>query len=245
LWADRLRRPSDPARELSELRGRNVNFDLSRRAEYTPDNGWYVDDVRRALPSEPPGDPLPGGSWDTARQIARDYDFADPSIVEGVFDRNEPLEDRTMLLVLHFHALRIRVGVRVGDVYDENRELDGRPGRVFGWNYRTLEGHVEKGQMDWQVWKFADDSGGVLFRIRSFSRPAGGGNPLVRIGFRLIGRRQQLRFLTLTAERMARLTVEQTAPRPATATGDRFHTGNSDAPLDTRGRNRDARHRTG
>jgi uncharacterized protein (UPF0548 family) len=200
--------------------------------------------VRRALPSEPPGDPVPGGSWDTARQIARDYDFADPSIVEGVFDRDEPLEDRTMLLVLHFHALRVRVGVRVGDVYDENRELDGRPGRVFGWNYRTLEGHVEKGQMDWQVWKFAD-SGGVLFRIRSFSRPAGGGNLLVRIGFRLIGRRQQLRFLTLTVERMARLTVEQTAPRPATATGDCFHTGGSDAPLDTRGRNRDARHRSG
>jgi uncharacterized protein (UPF0548 family) len=219
LRANRLRRPSDPTRELSELRGRSVNFDLSRRAEYTPDNGWYVDDVRRALPSEPPGDPVPGGSWDTARQIARDYDFADPSIVEGVFDRDEPLEDRTMLLVLHFHALRKRVGVRVGDVYDENRELDGRPGRVFGWNYRTLEGHVEQGQMDWQVWKFAD-SGGVLFRIRSFSRPAGGGNLLVRIGFRLIGRRQQLRFLTLTAERMARLTVEQTAPRPTTATGE-------------------------
>jgi uncharacterized protein (UPF0548 family) len=244
LRANRLRRPSDPTRELSELRGRSVNFDLSRRAEYTPDNGWYVDDVRRALPSEPPGDPVPGGSWDTARQIARDYDFADPSIVEGVFDRDEPLEDRTMLLVLHFHALRKRVGVRVGDVYDENRELDGRPGRVFGWNYRTLEGHVEQGQMDWQVWKFAD-SGGVLFRIRSFSRPAGGGNLLVRIGFRLIGRRQQLHFLTLTAERMARLTVEQTAPRPATATGDCFHTGGSDAPLDTRGRNPHARHPTG
>jgi hypothetical protein len=41
------------------------------------------------------------------------------------------------------------------------------------------------------------------------------------------------------------LTVEQTVPRPATATGDCFHTGGSDAPLDTPGRNRDARHRTG
>ncbi len=78
--------------------------------------------------------------------------------------------------------------------------------------------------MDWQVWKFAD-SGGVLFRIRSFSRPAGGGNLLVRIGFRLIGRRQQLRLLRLTTERMARLTVEQTAPRPATATRDCSHPG--------------------
>jgi hypothetical protein len=63
--------------------------------------------------------------------------------------------------------------------------------------------------MDWQVWKFPD-SGEVLFRIHSFSRPAGGGNFLVRTGFRHIGRREQLRFLKLTADRMARLTEEQT-----------------------------------
>jgi uncharacterized protein (UPF0548 family) len=207
------RRRSDPRRALAELRDRRINFDLARQAEYTPENGWHVDDVRRALPSEPPGDPLRAGSWETAREIARNYDFADPSIVQGVFDRDEPLEDRTMLLVLHFHALRIHVGVRVGDVYDENRELDGRAGRLFGWNYRTLEGHVEKGQMDWQVWKFAD-SGDVLFRIHSFSRAAGDGNFLVRIGFRLFGRREQLRFLKLTAERMARLTEERTGRMP-------------------------------
>jgi uncharacterized protein (UPF0548 family) len=212
LLIDRLlRQPSDPRAALAELRARKLNFDPSRQSEYTPENGWYADDVRRTLPSEPPGDPLPAGSWNTARRIARDYDFADRSIVEGVFDRSKPLEDRTMLLVLRFHALRIHVGVRVGDVYNENRELDGRSGRLFGWNYRTLEGHVEKGQMDWQVWKFPD-SGEVLFRIRSFSRPAGGGNFLVRTGFQLVGRREQLRFLKLTAERMARLTEEQTGP---------------------------------
>jgi uncharacterized protein (UPF0548 family) len=187
---------------------REVNFDLSRPDDITPENGWNWDDVRKELPPEPPGDPVPGGSWETARRIARNYDFAEPSIVEGIFDRDEPLEDRTMLLVLHFHGLRIRVGVRVGDVYDEERELDGRLGRVFGWNYRTLEGHVESGQMDWQVWKFPD-TGEVLFRIHSFSRRAPGGNPLLRVGFRLIGRREQLRFLKLTSERMARLTEER------------------------------------
>jgi hypothetical protein len=94
------------------------------------------------------------------------------------------------------------------------------------------------------VWKFPD-SGEVLFRISSFSRAAGGGNPLVRIGFRLIGRRQQLRFLTLTAERMARLTEERTAPRRAASTGGCLRSDGSDAPLDTRGRYRDPRHHTG
>jgi uncharacterized protein (UPF0548 family) len=215
LLIDRLlRQPSDRREALAQLRHRGVNFDFSRQTEYTRENGWYTDDVRHALPPEPPGEPVGGGSWETARRIARNYDFAEPSIVEGVFDRDEPLEDRTMLIVLHFHRLRIQVGVRVGDVYDEGRELDGRAGRVFGWNYRTLEGHVEKGQMDWQVWKFPE-SGEVLFRIHSFSRPAGGGNLLVRIGFRLVGRREQLRFLRLTAERMARLTEERRRPVPA------------------------------
>jgi hypothetical protein len=200
-----LGQPGDVRQALHELRDRPLNFDPSRRTEYTPANGWYADDVRRPLPAEPPGNPVPGGSWDTARRLARNYDFADPSIVDGIFDRDEPLENRTMLLVLRFRRIRVHVGVRVGDVYHEERALDGRTGRVFGWNYRTLQGHVEKGQMDWQVWKFPD-SGEVLFRIHSFSHPAGGGNLLVRIGFRLIGRRQQLRFLRLTADRMARLT---------------------------------------
>ena len=203
-----LGQPRDPRQALAELRSREVNFDVSRRTEYTPQNGWHADDVRQALPSEAPGAPTPGGSWETARAIARNYDFADPSIVRGVFDRNEPLEQRTMLLILHFHRLRIYVGVRVGDVYDEERMLDGRRGRVFGWNYRTLEGHVEQGEMNWEIWKFPE-TGDVLFRVASFSRPAARGNLLVRIGFRLFGRREQLRFLALTANRMARLTEEQ------------------------------------
>ena len=202
-----LRQRRNPCRALAELRDRGFNFDVSRRAEYTPENGWHADDVRQALPTEPPGAPIPGGSWETARVIARNYDFADPSIVRGVFDREEPLEQRTMLLILHFHRLRIYVGVRVGEVYDEERMLDGRHGRVFGWNYRTLEGHVEQGEMKWEVWKFPE-TGEVLFRVASFSRPAPRGNLLVRIGFRLFGRREQLRFLALTADRMARLTEE-------------------------------------
>jgi uncharacterized protein (UPF0548 family) len=207
-----LRQPRDPRQALAELRGRELNFDASRRAEFTAENGWRVDDVRRALPPEPSGAPTPGGSWETARAIARNYDFADPSIVRGVFDREEPLEQRNMLLILHFHRLRIYVGVRVGDVYDEERTLDGRRGRVFGWNYRTLEGHVEQGEMNWEVWKFPE-TGQVLFRVASFSRAAPQGNLLVRLGFRLFGRREQLRFLALTADRMTRLTEEQAERR--------------------------------
>jgi uncharacterized protein (UPF0548 family) len=184
-------------RRLAGLRDKQLNFNPAD-CHQTSEDGWYRDDVRQ---------PLAAGSFEAARRIARDYDFAEPSIVEGVFECEEPLENRNMLLILHFLFLRIPVGVRVGDVYDETRVLDGREGRVWGWNYRTLEGHVERGQMDWQVWCFP--GGEVLFRIASFAQPAGGRNVFLRLGFRLVGRREQLRFLRMTASRMARLSAEQ------------------------------------
>ena len=193
-------------RRVDELEGRKLNFDPTRPQEFSAANGWRHDDVRTSLPSEPPGPPLPDGSWETARRIARDYDFAEPSIVRASFDRDQPLEHRNMLLELRFLGLRLHVGVRVGDIYDEEGQRDGRDARVWGWNYRTLEGHVEQGQMDWQVWKFLD-SGEVEFRIKAFSKPAGEGNPIIRLGFRLFGRREQLKFLARTGERMARLTA--------------------------------------
>jgi hypothetical protein len=70
--------------------------------------------------------------------------------------------------------------------------------------------------MSWEIWKFPE-TGDVLFRVASFSRPAARGNLLVRIGFRLLGRREQLRFLALTANRMARLTEKQVLPQRCTS----------------------------
>ena len=62
-----------------------------------------------------------------------------------------------MLLKLRaFGVLRLFVGVRVGEVYEDTREVGGRPVHIWGWSYRTLEGHVESGQMDWEVWKLPD-----------------------------------------------------------------------------------------
>ena len=71
--------------------------------------------------------------------------------------------------------------------------------------------------MNWEVWKFPE-TGDVLFRVSSFSRPAPRSNLLVRIGFRLFGRREQLRFLALTANRMAQLTEKQVTHRTSRPT---------------------------
>ena len=58
------------------------------------------------------------------------------------------------------------------------------------------------GQMDYQVWKWLDD-GSVEFRIHVVSRPARIPNPVVRLGFRIFGRREQVRFAKRACERMA------------------------------------------
>ena len=93
--------------------------------------------------------------------------------------------------------------------------------RVWGWSYGTLQGHFERGQMDFSVWKWLDD-GAVEFRIHAVSRRARRvGNPLVRLGFRLVGRRQQVRFARRACERMGEL-VERELPaatRPAATVG--------------------------
>jgi Domain of unknown function (DUF1990) len=134
---------------LAALRGRPLNFDPA-----TLDGpGWEHDTYRQPLPSEQPGAPAAGGSWQIAVALSRSYAFADPSLVEARYDPNVPLERRELLLILHVLGARIYAGVRVGGAGTEERSEDDRTAQVFSWNYRTLEGHVEAGQRDFEVWK--------------------------------------------------------------------------------------------
>jgi uncharacterized protein (UPF0548 family) len=132
----------------------------------------------------------------------RNYEFADPRIVRAVYRPDTPLAGRDMLLEVRFWGLRFRFGVRVGGVIDETRTVNGGEVRVWGWDYATLQGHLEMGQMDYEVWKWLD-TGTVEFRIHVVSRASRIGNPIVRLGFRLFGRREQVRFAKRACERMA------------------------------------------
>lgn len=192
-------------RALERLRTARINFDPPEGGWPAAGQGWNFDERVQTLPAEQPGPPEPEGSWELARRLMRGYEFADPSIVRATYDPEAPLEGREMLLALRFWGLRFRTGVRVAGVYDETRQVDGREGRVWGWSYRTLEGHLERGEMHWQVWKWLE-SGEVEFHIHSYSRRAHIANPVVRLGFRLFGRREQLRFLAGTCARMRALT---------------------------------------
>jgi uncharacterized protein (UPF0548 family) len=136
----------------------------------------------------------------------RDYAFAEGSAVHAIFAQDAPLEGRDMLLVGRFLGLDFRLGVRVGEVVDEERIEDGRRVRVWGWSYCTLRGHLERGRMSYEVSKWLD-TGAVEFRIAAVSHRARVGNPLVRLGFALLGRREQLKFYRHTCEVMAAKTA--------------------------------------
>ena len=193
-------------RRLQELADKPINFDLACVDSTPLPEGWVLDDRCQPLPGEPPGAPIPGGSFEIAQRLIRGYEFADPSVVRAYYDPDAPLPGRDMLLRLRaLGRVDIYVGVRVGEVFDETRSVGSRSVRVWGWNYRTLEGHVEMGQMAWEVWKWLD-SGEVEFHVHAVSRRAPIRNPIVWLGFRLFGGHERRVFLQSTNRRMVRFT---------------------------------------
>jgi uncharacterized protein (UPF0548 family) len=192
---------------LAALHDVPLNFEPPQR--YAPEQGWHADALRQALPAEPPGDPVPGGSWEIARRLVEDYDMADPALVRATWEASGSLLGRDMLLQLRlYRLLSVYAGVRVTRVWDETR--DGA--RVFGYEYGTLAGHVEMGRMDYEVVKRLGD-GAVEFRLSAHSRASGQGAPWVRLGFRLFGRREQLRFYRRCCERIFALTARELGVR--------------------------------
>ncbi|HEY8480930.1 MAG TPA: DUF1990 family protein [Spirillospora sp.] len=192
-----------------------LNFDPGRHDVHRPESGWHVDDYVQPLPSEPPGPPVPGGSWEIARDLVRGYQYADPAIIRQILHSGPPEPGRDMLLEARFYGLRFHLGLRVGGVVDGIVERDGRRARVYGWNYRTLKGHLERGQMDQEVRKWLD-TGEVEFRVHAFSQPAPDPHPIVRLGFRVFGRYMQVKFYKRACRRMKAMTGAALAGRAGT-----------------------------
>ena len=207
---ERLLGHPDEPRTVDDLRDRGYNFDPARLADLVAAQGWHHDNRSQALPREPPGEPVAGGSFERAVALMRDYAFAEGSAVRAIFQADAPLEGRDMLLIGRFVGLDFRLGVRVNHVVDARRDEDGRAVRVWGWGYGTLRGHLERGQMSYEVRKWLD-TGEVEFRIAAVSHRARVANPLVRLGFGLLGRREQIKFYRHTCEVMARRTAAAVA----------------------------------
>ncbi|TYK53383.1 DUF1990 family protein [Actinomadura decatromicini] len=215
----KTRTPRRMRREYAELHHRRLNFDPRQYNMDGPEKGWHVDDYRQRLPPEPPGPPIPGGSWEVARRLTRNYEYADPAIIRRILRSGPPAPGRDMLLEARFYGLPFYLGLRVGGVVDTTIEEDGRQARVWGWNYQTLEGHLERGQMSQEVRKWLD-TGEVEFHIHVFSQAASTSHPVVRLGFLLFGRYMQLKFYKRACRRMRALTVQDLNRRQAFSTAE-------------------------
>jgi hypothetical protein len=122
-----------------------------------------------------------------------------------------------MLLEGRFLGLRFLMGVRVTEVVDTDRRHGDE--RVWGWAYDTLQGHLERGRMIYEVVKHRP-SGRVEFVLRGRSQRADLG-PVLRLGWSVFGRRTQLRFYRRCGEQLARLVSEAgTAPPTPQSDGD-------------------------
>jgi uncharacterized protein (UPF0548 family) len=191
------------APQLERLRHLDPNFEPAELPDVAS-RAWHIDDYRHPLPPEPPGEPVPDGSFETAKRLLRDYEFADPRRIRAYYWADAPLRGRDMLLEIRYLLFRVRVGVRISEVFDEVRDVAQRAARVWGWAYQTLDGHLERGQMDYELWKWLD-TGEVQYRIHAVSEIAEIDNPILLLGFRLVGRREQVQFARRCAQRMERL----------------------------------------
>ncbi|WP_420457046.1 DUF1990 family protein [Rubrivirga sp.] len=201
---------------LDAVRQARYNFELSEDHEYSEADGWRLDHHQAELVPEPPGPPLPPddarASWAVACDLARNYAFPDPGLITGIFSPDEPVAGRPMLLRARFLGFTFWFGVRVGREIDEVRKTDGGPVHVYGFDYATMEGHFERGQITFEVRK-TEATGAVEFHIDAFSKPDRIRNPFYRVGFKLFGRRLQLKFAHTAMERMQRFVREELEAR--------------------------------
>ncbi|MGI4735657.1 MAG: DUF1990 domain-containing protein [Janthinobacterium lividum] len=187
-----------------------VNYDVSTQA---PDaaTGWRVDDYATDLPAEPPGPAQAAGSFAAAVDVLRNYRFPPPNLITGIFAPSQPLENRVMVLRAQFLGFKFFFGVRVVDVVDEAaRPTPLGAEQVWGYGYRTLEGHFERGQINFSIHKNLA-TGAVQFRIHAVSQKGTIRNPFYWLGFRLFGRMLQRRFARQSLVRMRQLVAEALA----------------------------------
>lgn len=207
----------DLGRALDDLRDRPVNYHETAAPPHDT-IGWHVDDREIELGREEPGEPVPGGLVETADALVNGYEFSDPRILRAAFRPGDELVGRDMLLEGRFLVLRFVLGVRITHRHDEVVDGPGGPERVIGWSYQTLLGHLEQGRLTYEVGKELP-TGRVRFRIRAYSRQAPIANPVLRLGFRLFGRRTQLRFYRNALDRLATQVRTPPGPPPPGADG--------------------------
>ena len=160
---------------LLALHERGLNFEPPAADADLAAAGWHLDDYCQPLPSEPPGPPVEEGAWETARRLMLAYEFADPEIIEAVYEDDSPLEGRDMLLKARFWGLSFDLGVRARYDVDRNQFADPscrRGARVGGGLHgpdvtADQDGHVPGANV---FLGDEDDVGGLDHCIGCFDR---------------------------------------------------------------------------
>ena len=195
-WSD-----AELERRLEARRGLTLNFDPDAAERQDP--GWRRYATETTVGMEGPGPPEPGGPFERAWEAVVRYEFSEPEIVTGHFDPDEALYGRVMLLELKAMGFRFLAGTRVGAIRDESSDHQ----TVRGYRYDTLAGHIEAGR-EWFLLTKSHATGEIRFRIAAQWRPGDFPNAWSRIGFKLIGRRYQRRWVRRAHERMRRIVTE-------------------------------------
>jgi Domain of unknown function (DUF1990) len=196
------------AARLARIAALDATLDLTHRESYSSDAGWHLEDSEILIAMEPPGEPERGGAFSAACRFLREYSFVPRDLIAGQFDPDSPLDQRSMLLSARYLWMRFELPVRVSRVIDLHRERKTKAERVWGYSYLTLPGHLEVGEITFEVIKQVA-TGAILFRITSFSQYAQIGNPVHRIGIRVVGRRLQRRFAQQSLANMKQLVQQQ------------------------------------
>lgn len=201
------RKYADQINSLSKL---EFNYDVMTYHSAKDKNGWHIDHHEALLTMEAPGEPIPGGAFDRVKNAIRLYQFPDPRLISAVFDPDQELRGRNMLMQAKFAGFDFTFGVRVTEVIDEIRKnANGQSLRVWGYAYRTLKGHFEIGEIRFEVRKNLE-TGEIAFEINSYSKPDRIPNIFYRVGFKIFGRSLQRYFATSSMERLRKLAENRT-----------------------------------
>jgi uncharacterized protein (UPF0548 family) len=182
-------------RGLQTRHGLQLNYDPG--APKAAGDGWRQFASETPIARERPGPPEPGGAFEKAWEAMVRYEFSDPRIVTGHFDPAATLDGRTMLLELKALGFRFLAGTRVTATCLDAGDLH----TVHGYRYDTLRGHVEAG-WEWFLLTKSHATGEVRFRIEAEWRPGDFPNAWSRLGFRILARHYQRRWIRRAHERL-------------------------------------------
>jgi hypothetical protein len=200
--------------QIKKLASLDYNYDDKMYHATKDKQGWHIDRYQAKLAMEPPGDPIAGGAFQTAKNAIQLYQFPDPRLIYAVFDPDAPLPGRNMLMFAKFAGFTFNFGVRVTNVVDETRKNGaGEPVIVWGYSYRTLKGHFEIGEIRFEVSKNVI-TGEIGFEINAYSKPSRIPNFFYRLGFLVFSRPLQKYFARSSIRRLQQLTSANLAPRP-------------------------------